>query len=91
MDKACIGSLLYPIAAGVWLMFGEELIDTDRLLTLVHLYTEVFIELIVIRLLDDIAVGHQFQFVILQIVHHSVTSSNSSTLPLSIILYSGSI
>ena len=95
MDETCVGCLLDTVAAGVRLVLGEELIDANR-----------FIELTVIRLLIGISIGHQFQFFIIYVVQssssifqffnfsilsHSTTSSNSSTLPLSIRRYSGSI
>ena len=45
IDKAGIGSLLYPITARMRLMLGQELVDSNRLLSFVHFYTEVFKEL----------------------------------------------
>ena len=65
MDETCVGCLLDTVAAGVRLVLGEELIDANRVLPLVHLYTEVFIELTVIRLLIGISIGHQIQFFII--------------------------
>ena len=47
MDKARIGSLLDTVPAGMLLMLREVLVDTDRLLSFVHLYPEVLIELAV--------------------------------------------
>jgi hypothetical protein len=57
MDEASICCLLDPIAAGVWLVLREELIDTDGLLPFVHLYAEVFIELTIAHLSVSFTIG----------------------------------
>ena len=88
MDETSISSLLNAITARMRLMFRQILIDTHRLLPLVHLHTEVFIELPV-----GFARGVIYQFNIVEFIllyHYSEAFSSSLGLSSSIMRYSGS-
>ena len=47
MDEARISRFLDTVTAGMWLMFGQILVDTDRYLSFVHFHPEMLIELII--------------------------------------------
>jgi hypothetical protein len=74
MDEASIGSLLYTVATGVRLVFGQELVDAYRHLSTIHLYAEVLVQLTIAQRLAAV-VGQQDVFLQLYVVYLHPQSS----------------
>ena len=62
MHKTCVGSLLYTVTAGVLQFLEHELVDAQRLLSLVYYDTQMLIQLLPLLVLQiyvvDVLVSH---------------------------------